>query len=229
MKISGLQKLTTLDYPGKVACTIFTQGCNMYCSFCHNSELISYGAKTQYTEKDILDFLESRKGKLDAVCISGGEPTMQHDILDFVKKVSNMGFCVKIDTNGTNPDILAQLVSSGFVSYVAMDVKNIPKKYKDTCGIPILLANINSSIVILNNNNVDHEFRTTVSPSFIEPEDIHKIATWVRGCDKYYIQKFIMRDTVMGKTFEEPTDEFMKLCLQEARKIIPTAELRGVE
>ena len=163
MNIAGLQKMTLLDYPGKVACTVFLQGCNFRCPFCHNSGLLGVPESTLMNMEQFLTFLQRRKGLLDAVCVSGGEPTLSPDLRELLTAIKAMGFSVKLDTNGSRPEILEQLVQDGLVDYVAMDIKNCPQRYGETAGIPALnLQPLERSIRFLLSGAVDYEFRTTV-------------------------------------------------------------------
>jgi pyruvate formate lyase activating enzyme len=180
MLIGGLQKLTLIDYPGKIAATVFTIGCNFFCSFCHNPELVDpEKIKKQpiIPEKDFFDFLTSRKGDLDGVCITGGEPTIHKDLPRFIKKIRNLGFSVKLDTNGSNPEMIKKLIDSKLIDYIAMDIKGplqIPKK----------------SVELIKNSGIDYEFRTTVVPILHTKEDILEIARELSPAKKYFLQQF---------------------------------------
>ena len=231
MIISGFQKLTLLDFPDKVACTIFTHGCNLRCPFCHNSELVIKEPHDLVPEQEIFNFLETRKGILDGVCITGGEPLLNLDIIDFVRVIKNMGFLVKVDTNGTLPDRLQELCDTGLVDYVAMDVKNQLEKYSTTCGVDkIIVGKVVKSInYLMNQNKVDYEFRTTCTDSFHTHKDIEYISSMLSGCKKYALQKFVYRDSVIDPKCLECSDEKMKQFLEIAKKNIPNTIIRGVE
>lgn len=192
MKIAGLQKLTLLDYPNKIACTIFTSGCNFICPFCHNSSLVKASENALFIEENqVLDFLKSRIGKLEGVCISGGEPTLQNDLIEFIKKIKEMGFKVKLDTNGFNFEKLKFIIDSKLVNYVAMDIKNSYDKYPLTCGLNSMkLENIKNSISLLKEDRVDYEFRTTIVKELHDFDDIKKISEMLKGSKRYYLQQF---------------------------------------
>ena len=178
MVIGGIQKLTLLDYPEKVACTVFTYGCNLRCPFCHNKALVTESATNVIPEQQIYDFLKTRKGILDAVCISGGEPFLNLDIIEFAKNIKEMGFLVKVDTNGTFPERLEELCNTGYIDYVAMDIKNSIDKYTETCGIDKIIVGkvMKSASYLMSQDRVDYEFRTTCSETFHTEEEIDKIA-----------------------------------------------------
>jgi len=188
MKIGGLQKLTLVDYPGKIAATVFLIGCNFRCGFCHNPELIDSSKKEVISEKEFFDFLKERKGLLDGVCITGGEPTIVSDLFNFIKKIKDLGFLVKLDTNGSNPEILKELINS--LDYIAMDVKTSMKKYNKAVGKEIDLNNINKSIDLIKDSNIDYEFRTTVIPGLVDKNDIIEIGKWLKGVKKIVLQQF---------------------------------------
>lgn len=201
MLISGVQQFTLLDYPGKVAAIIFTPGCNMRCRFCHNKEFvlpeeIQKLRPSFIPEQAILNFLESRKGKLDGLVISGGEPTAQPDLQEFIKKVRAMDFLVKLDTNGNLPDVLKNLVNDKLIDYVAMDVKTTPAQYKKLAGDMANPEKITQSIEFLKEGHVPYEFRTTVIDGVHTHAIIEKMATLLNGTDKLYLQKFRPKTTL---------------------------------
>lgn len=193
MFFGGLQKTTLVDYPKKVAATVFTVGCNFYCPFCHNPELVEPSLiKKQplISEKEVLEFLKERQGLLEALCITGGEPTLQKDLKDFIKKVKKLGYLVKLDTNGSNPIVLKELIQEKLVNYVAMDIKAPLEKYHlYTKGIDFT-QEIKKSIKILMNSSIDYEFRTTLDPLNLTEEDILNIAQLIKGAKAYYLQQF---------------------------------------
>ena len=179
---TGLQKLTLLDFPGYVACTLFTRGCNMRCPFCHNASLVVRAEEQRmYTNEEILAFLKKRQGMLDGVAITGGEPTLMPYLPEFMAEVRELGYKIKLDTNGTRPDSLRSIIERGLVDYVAMDIKNCKEKYGETVGFDSSydLSSIEDSISILKEGKVDFEFRTTVSKTFHTPDDIQKIGEWL--------------------------------------------------
>lgn len=196
MKIVGFQKLSLVDFPKKVSCVIFTEGCNYRCPFCYNSSLVYDKSNVVYEEEEILSYLEKRKNVLDAVVISGGEPTLQKDLEKFIKKLRKLPILIKLDTNGTNPEILEKLINEKLIDYVAMDIKNSFDKYLLTTGVEnARLDNIRRSIAILKENKVDYEFRTTVVKEFHTKEDIRKIKESIDD-SKYYLQNFSDNDNV---------------------------------
>ncbi len=186
----GLEKNTLLDYPGKLAATVFTFGCNFRCPFCQNKELVIEDETPFVLEKDILDYLEKRKDWLDALCITGGEPTLHRDLPIFMKKVKELGLLIKLDTNGTNPEMLEYLIKNNLVDYVAMDIKQIWNKYHIAIGVNTDIEKIKKSVNIIMNSNIDYEFRTTVLPRIHSEEDILGIAEQIKGAKKYYLQQF---------------------------------------
>lgn len=194
MNIMGIQKTSMVDYPGLLCATLFTPGCNFRCPFCHNGSLVLNTTPEEQTSiniPDLLAFLKERKGRLDAVCISGGEPLLQRDISDFLLKIREMGYRIKLDTNGSFPERLENLISSGLLDYVAMDIKNSPQRYAQTVGLPALdLGPIFQSIALLKENRVDYEFRTTVSATFHDEESLKKAGEMIRGAEIWYLQGY---------------------------------------
>lgn len=198
MKISGFDKLTLLNYPDKVACTIFTSGCNLRCPFCHNSGLVT----NNYNEisfDSIYEYLKKRIGILDGVCITGGEPLIHADIKDYIKKIKDLGYLVKIDTNGCNPKLLKELIDLKLVDYIAMDIKNIYSKYDITSGVKVNIDNIKKSISIIENSGIDYEFRTTIVKEFHSIQDIKEILSYISSNSNYYIQNFKNSNDVFNR------------------------------
>lgn len=198
MKISGFDKLTLLNYPDKVACTIFTSGCNLRCPFCHNSGLVT----NNYNEisfDSIYEYLKKRVGILDGVCITGGEPLIHADIKDYIKKIKDLGYLVKIDTNGCNPKLLKELIDLKLVDYIAMDIKNIYSKYDITSGVKVNIDNIKKSISIIENSGIDYEFRTTIVKEFHSTQDIKEILSYISCNSNYYIQNFKNSNDVFNR------------------------------
>ena len=229
MKIHGLQKMTLLDYPGRVACTVFLGGCDLNCPFCHNAELIDGTAEPVMDDAGLLAFLEKRKGLLDGVAVTGGEPTLRRDLNDLFRRIKALGYPIKLDTNGLHPDRLKMLLDEGLVDYVAMDVKNSPEKYALTCGRDAVdLAKIRESIRLLMESGVDYEFRTTVVDELHEASDFEAIGREIAGAKAYYLQAFVDRDTVVFENFHAPTMECMKSYLQTVRKFVPNSAIRGM-
>ena len=200
MLIGGLQKTTLLDYPEKVAATVFTIGCNFRCSFCHNPDIVKGIAKV-ISEDEIIKFLRKRKKLLDAVCVTGGEPTIQRGLISFLKKLKKIGYLVKLDTNGTNPELLQKLIDKKLVDYVAMDIKAPWRKYAKVTCRKIDLPSIKKSVIILKKGNVDYEFRSTVLPALHSPKDIEAMARQIKGTDRYYIQQFQVSDKLVNDDF----------------------------
>jgi len=192
MILGGYQKLTLIDYPGKIATTVFTVGCSFRCPFCHNPELVD---SAQFTvqgklEKEFFDFLKKRKGKLEGVCITGGEPTIQPDLIDFIQKIKKMGFLVKLDTNGTRPDVLKKIIDSKLADFIAMDIKNQPKNYDKTTGVKGDIKRIKLSVDLIMCSKILYEFRTTVVPGIHSEKDFAEIAKWIKGARAYYLQEY---------------------------------------
>lgn len=227
LTLMGIQKLTLLDYPGKVACTVFAGGCNFRCPFCHNAELV-LSADYELPREEFFSFLKKRTGVLDGVCVSGGEPLMYDGIEDFIAEVKAMGFAVKVDTNGSFPQRLKSLVEKNLVDYVAMDIKNSTEKYSMTAGAPNLdLSKIEESIDFLMSGKIPYEFRTTVVKEFHDRSDFEKIGNRLKGAERYFLQGFIDSGRILGKNLHAHTPEEMKVFLAILAKNIPNAEIRG--
>lgn len=186
--------MTLIDYPGKIATTVFTAGCNFRCPFCHNPELVTLSAEDidiyKGKDEEFFRFLEKRKGLLDGVCITGGEPTVQPDIIPFIRKIKDMGFLVKLDSNGMRPEILGQILHAGLIDYVAMDIKNRLDRYAETVGVDMDVEKIGESVRLIMDSGVDYEFRTTVVPGIHVKEDFDGIAALIKGAKRYYLQAF---------------------------------------
>lgn len=210
MQISGLQKTTLLDYPGQVAATVFLGGCNMRCPFCHNMNLVLNSNDSLYSVEEILSFLSSRKGILDGVCITGGEPTLYPELTDFIKDIRNLGFYVKLDTNGTNPSVLDRLIGSRLVDYVAMDIKSSLREYPLVSGVDnINTDNISQSINLLKKSSTDYEFRTTIIEQYHTEEIINDIGQLLKGAKKYYLQTFVDSDYVPNHSLSACSESTM--------------------
>lgn len=223
MLLGGLQKLTLIDYPGKVAATVFTVGCNFRCPFCHNPELVfpNFGGTTgTISEKEFFDFLKKRQGKLEGICITGGEPTMQKDLLKFIKKIKKHGFLVKLDTNGSRPDILKQAIDQNLVDFIAMDIKNCLGKYNQTNGTETDLERIKLSVDLIKNSRKNYEFRTTVVPSLHLEEDFDKIGMWLEGSESYALQQFKNEGKILDEKFGEKIKNKRELDLKKIKKRI---------
>lgn len=231
MNIQGLQKVTLLDFPGRVACTVFIADCNFRCPFCHNASLVTHvDASDNIPVERIMSFLEKRRGVLDGVCFTGGEPLLAPRLGDFIREIKNMGYEVKLDTNGSNAERLKSLVGSGMIDYVAMDIKNSPEKYGMTIGIDGYdLSNILGSVDYLLSGAVPYEFRTTVVREFHKREDFEAIGKWLKGAKKYYLQGFVDSGDLIQPGLRAYTKEIMGQALDIVRKYIPFAELRGMD
>ncbi len=202
MKICGFEKFSMVDWDGKVVCSVFLSGCNFRCPFCHNASL-ALSSAPGISEEEVFAYLEKRKGLVDGVCISGGEPTLSPDLPQFMVKIKKLGYKIKLDTNGTNPQMVKELVEKSLVDYVAMDVKNSPEKYATTVGATELaLEKVLSTLSFLKNCGVDHEFRTTVISDFHEDKDIIAISKLVDGAKGYYIQKYVDREECIEHGFK---------------------------
>lgn len=229
VKISGLQKLTLLDYPEHTACTLFVPGCNFKCPFCHNSELLG-GSVDYYDEAEIFAFLRKRVGVLEGVCVTGGEPTLYTDLGRFLGDIKALGYKIKLDTNGYAPERLKDLFGAGLLDYVAMDIKNSRERYAETVGLREHSFNIDSieqSIDMIMNSGVDYEFRTTIAAELFDGDSMDGAARMIAGANKYFLQYFTMRDTVPCKALTAPTKFEMEYYLDIARRHVPNAVIRG--
>lgn len=231
MVICGLQKLTLLDYPGLVACTVFTRGCNYACHYCQNSSLvISNKFASVIPEKEVKDFLASRVNKLDGVCISGGEPSLQKDLEQFASYCKSLGFKVKLDTNGSSPSTIKKLVEAGLVDYIAMDIKNSLDKYPSTVNSVVDINKVKESIdYLINQTKIDYEFRTTCIKEHHCEDDFEKISKMLKGAKVLYLQNFILSDGVIDKSLHGFSKE--ELCKFQAivRAHQIKCELRGID
>ncbi len=228
MKLYGFQKTTLLDFPNRVASTVFTGGCNLRCPFCHNGSLV-LAPTDEVPTAEVLAYAEKRAGILDGICITGGEPTLHADLPDFVRELRARGLQVKLDTNGTNPQMLAALLGEGLLDYVAMDIKNTPEKYAETVGIANFdLAPVRESMRILAESGVSYEYRTTAVAEFHTPADFAVIGKWLSGAPAYYIQNFVDSGNLLADGLSALSAEAMKTCLAAAQTYLPHAALRGV-
>ena len=231
LKIYGLQKLSLLDYPGHMAATIFTGGCNFRCPFCHNRSLVFLEeADEEISSGDVLDYLEKRKGVLDGVCITGGEPLLQPNIKLFIKTIKSLGLKVKLDTNGTSPDKLIELVEEGLIDYVAMDIKNSKQKYPTTVGIDSLsLKDVEKSVAYLLKGKVDYEFRTTVVKEFHEKQDFVEIGKWIKGAKNYFIQNFEDHGNCIVQGLSPHEEKDLKIFEETIKPFVEKVTVRGIE
>lgn len=228
MIFGGLQKSSLIDYPEKISAIIFTQGCNFKCPYCHNPELIGNISSEPLGSLEILDFLQSRIGKLDGVVITGGEPTLHKDLPEFIKQIKDLGFCVKLDTNGTNPIMLKKLLDEKLIDYVAMDIKAPIEKYSDVVCTEVETANVLKSIEMLKNSSIQFEFRTTVVKSQLSVDDFDKIGKMIEGSEKYYLQRFVPSKTLNRFFMNQTTysDEEFNPIIVNLEKYVKSIELR---
>ena len=223
MKINGFQKLTLLDFPGRVACIIFTAGCNFRCPFCHNASLVTHIDNTNnFSEDEIINYLKKRSGIIDGVCLTGGEPLLQPDLEEFIIKIKNLGLAVKLDTNGSSPEKLISLVEKGLLDYVAMDIKNCKDKYSLTAGIDVNIADVEKSVSFLLQNRVPYEFRTTVVDGLHTTQDIVSIAQWISGAEKYFLQNFVDSGDILG-------EKMAPLSQNQLQNLLKTAQNSGLQ
>lgn len=230
MKIKGIQKTTLLDYPGHVAATFFLGGCNFRCPFCHNMNLVT-GNEADISEEEIKEFLKKRQGIIDGVCITGGEPTLYPELPDFISKIKSFGYLVKLDTNGTNPEMIRTLSENGLIDYIAMDIKTRRKDYLHVSGIDNvgLVDNVKKSIQYIINGKTDYEFRTTIVKQYHNEEVIKDIAEEIKGAKKYFLQNYIESKYVPDKLLTACTTEELIKFKQILEKTGIITEIRGVE
>ncbi len=230
MRIGGLMKLTLLDYPGKVACTVFLECCNFRCPFCHNSYMADGCSSDRISEEEFFAFLEKRRGVLDGVCVSGGEPLLNENIDEFLKKIKDMGFAVKLDTNGSFPERLKRVVDGGLCDHVAMDIKNVPEKYAETTGkAQIDIEKILESIEFLKKSGVSHEFRTTVVKDFHTASDLREIGRLVGENESFFIQPFLDSESVYQQGLQGFDEAEVAELLAAAREFAPKTAVRGMD
>ena len=229
MQIKGLQKTTLLDYPGKVACTLFTGGCNFRCPFCHNASLVlSPNDVTDISEEEFFKFLKKRVGVLDGVCITGGEPLLQHDIIPFMEKIHALGFAIKLDTNGSRPKLLREIVELGLVDHIAMDIKNSLPKYSLTSGTNIKIDDIKESIDFIMSCGVSYEFRTTIVKELHTIDDMMAIGKLISDAENYYLQSFKDSGDLICPEYSAHSEETMHDMLSAVKPYVKNAELRGI-
>ena len=229
MNVGGFQRFSLIDYPGKICAIVFTQGCNFRCPYCHNPELVDLEKFSKsISEKEIFSFLEKRKGKLDAVSITGGEPTLQKELIEFLKKIKNMGYLVKLDSNGTHPEIIEKIIKEGLVDYLAMDVKAPLEKYNKVTGVDVDISKIKKSIDLIMNSSLDYEFRTTVLKSQLSKDDIREIGKLIKGAKLYVLQKFVPSKILDPKFLDEKTytDEEFEQLRKEMEKYVDKCDVR---
>ncbi len=228
MNIQGFQKMTLLDFPGRVACTVFTGGCNLRCPFCHNAGLVRTPLAGANQTEEVLGYLSRRQGVLEGVCVTGGEPLLQPDLTAFLRQVKDLGYGVKLDTNGSLPRRLAAVLDTGLVDYVAMDIKSSPAGYPVAVGGEVDMDAIRESVRLLRESGVPHEFRTTAVKGIHTPEDFEAIGRWLAGPDvRYFIQHFVDSGALLGSGCGPFSPGEMEALLQTVRPFIPGAALRG--
>lgn len=228
MFISGIQRMTLLDYPGKCACTVFLALCNLRCPFCHNASLVLTNPEPVMDEDAFFAFLKKRKGLLDGVCVTGGEPTLRKDLPEFIRKIKSMGYLTKLDTNGSSPEMLRQLLEESLLDYVAMDIKNCPDRYAATCGGPDILTHVEDSLDLLRNSAVEYELRTTLCKPFHDEDALKAIGKWLSGTKNYYLQSFVDSGDLVGTGVSGFTKEEMEALRQAVLPYIPNTRLRGI-
>ena len=228
MNIYGFQSLTLLDYPGHIAATIFTGGCNYHCPFCHNGDLLT---PTEPLDPEaIFCTLEKRRHMLNGICITGGEPTLHRELPDLIQQIRNLGYPVKLDTNGTNPTMLKDLIENHQIDYVAMDIKNAPDQYISTAGsLNPHLNEVKESVSLLMKGSLPFEFRTTLVPELHTPEQMHRIGQWIAGAPRYYLQAYRESAHVLSPIYTEPNREWMEAMRAEILPLVPTTEIRGID
>lgn len=227
MNIQGFQKMTLLDFPGRVACTVFTGGCNLRCPFCHNGGLVRTPMEHGNMTDAVLDYLSRRRGILDGVCLTGGEPLLQPDLEDFLFRLHEMGFLVKLDTNGALPKRLSRVLDAGLVDYVAMDVKSSPEGYGRATGSDISPEVFAESMDLIRGSGIPYEFRTTAVKGIHEVNDFCEIGKWLRAEDPYFIQTFVDSGNLLGSGCSAFDEEEMQTILLAVKPYLPRAELRG--
>lgn len=231
MEIHGFLKTTLLDYPGRVACTVFFGGCNFRCPYCHNGDLVlSPKSLPLIPKEEVISHLEKRQGILDGVCITGGEPTLQPDLTVFLAEIKDLGYKIKLDTNGSRPEILKSLWEKGLIDYVAMDIKHAPEHYSDICNLPdFSMEPIRESVSFLLEGHFPYEFRTTVVRELHEKEDFEQIGAWIAGADAYYLQAYRESEQVIHPVFSSYTKEELEEIRSLLKNYLSHVEIRGVD
>ena len=228
MIINGLMKLTLLDFPGKTACTVFFGGCNFRCPFCHNAALV-LGEGENISEEEFLNFLRRREGVIDGVAITGGEPLMREGMPDFMRRIKEAGFLVKLDTNGSYPERLREIIDAGLCDYVAMDIKSSPEGYDRVAGCTVPIDKVRESVDLLLEGRVDYEFRTTAAAGLVLPEDFDGIGKWISGAKRYYIQNFVDSGELLGEGASAYSKEELEAFADVVRHYVGDVQLRGID
>ena len=231
MQICGLEKMSLVDFDGYVASTVFTGGCNFRCDFCHNSPLVlSHDTIQTIPTDEVLDYLKKRRGILDGVCVSGGEPTLQKDLPEFLEKLKSLGYKVKLDTNGTNPSLIKNLYADNLVDYFAMDIKNDRENYAKIIGFNSYdTKNVENSVEFLRSLKGAYEFRTTIIDEFHKEENIRNIGAWIKGAEKYFLQKFVNSENCIKSNLSPVPDDKAKSFIDILKPFIPNAKLRSYD
>ncbi len=230
MLLKGLQKLTLLDFPERMACTVFTGGCNFRCPFCHNASLVLPERMDDFrlSEEDFFAFLAKRRGILEGVCVTGGEPTLMPDLLPFLSRIKDMGYAVKLDTNGGRPDVLRSAVGAGLLDYVAMDIKNALDRYGETVGISDFdTSPVEASMDYLLEGSIPFEFRTTLVKGLHTPVEMASVGQRVAGAKRYFLQSFVDSGDLVGEGLAPPDQSMQTACLESLRRYVPNAQMRG--
>lgn len=229
MLIEGMQKLTLLDFPGQVACTLFAHGCNLRCPFCHNAGLVVRKPEDEISKDELAAFLNKRKGLLDGICLTGGEPLLQRDAKEFIAFLRSFGFKIKLDTNGAFPERLKEIIDERLVDYIAMDIKSSPEGYAKATGIQdIDIEPFKTSAALIMSSGIDYEFRTTAVKGIHTAADFEGIAEWIKGAKRYYIQRFTDSGDLIGNGFEAFSGQESEQLLALVKQKLPNAELRGI-
>lgn len=228
MIISGFQKLTLLDYPNKLASIVFTQGCNFKCAYCQNSDLLGIKTEGLIDEQEIFDYLEKRKKVLDGVVITGGEPTIQPNLTLFIQRVKDLGLKVKLDTNGSNPEVIKKLLKEDLIDYIAMDIKTDFDKYEDIIKINWNMDTIKKSIKLIKESTIEHEFRTTINKNDHTIEDLRRICEYLGPDENYYIQNFEQSEYVLDKSLKQFSKDELMLIEKELKEEFPNVKVRGL-
>ena len=231
MIIHGLQKLTLLDFPSHTACTVFTGGCNFRCPFCHNASLVAHpNEQPTLPLPEFFDFLKKRQGLLDGVAITGGEPTLQSDLPDFIREIRSLGFAIKLDTNGYKPDMLGSLIREGLLDFIAMDIKAAPRNYAAACGLSVVdLTAVQQSIDLICASGLPYEFRTTYVKGLHTPADAEEISRWLPPSSPYFLQNFKDSGDILKPGYDSFSREEMEEFLVAAHRSLPQAQLRGID
>ncbi len=229
MKIYGLQKMTLLDYPGRIACTVFLSGCDMRCPFCHNSELAEGKSPAVMDSEELLAFLKKRRGMLEGVAVTGGEPLLREETLALLREIRSLDYDIKLDTNGTHPDRLRKVLAENLAQYVAMDIKNSPARYAETAGLPRFdLTPVRESVRLLMEGGTDYEFRTTVVKELHSETDFAEIGRWIKGAKHYYLQSYRASDQeISDEPFSPPGQELLDAAVAAVKPFVQEVSLRG--